>query len=431
MNMIQPVYINTQSKSMRSHMDWLRTSLLFLILFGIEFDVDIYGPISLRKVSFLLLLLLVFYKGIPKKLPITKSHFVFIGTAAIMYGYAAVSHSLNAENIAVMGNSVLSPTQILFQFLSFFVFPILLCQVFRDFDDFCTLQLNVILFQAVVAIISRLYKPFRMYIYHHFNTDPNGNFLGGVESGIRVCYIGSFGATASWILFIGCLLCVYHVITKRRAFYLVLYAIIMLAMMFVGRTGLYMALLLLAFLFFYSMQGHAYLMRALLLAGICGVFVVVSYILFVPDSYLKRRTIEWVGEIFIEGAGQGSTVAALINMGIPPLTWETLWGTGILTGVTKSGLSAYSDVGYIQHYMSYGLVGASLYYGWTYGFFAQEICKVQDKTAKMVLSLFLFFIAFVELKEPFLRKTPNAMVLVTMIFIQLRCQRKELLQKDG
>lgn len=433
LNIVSLPYEGKNVMQTRFGASWMRSSFLFLILFGIEFDVDIYGPISLRKISLLLILFAIFYAGVPRKLPIKKSHIVFSGMAVVMYSYSAIIQHLNAENLAIAGNSVLPSIQIIFQFLSFFVFPLLVCQTFRSFDEFCRTQLSIIVFQSMVAIIARLNKPFRMYIYHHFTDDPSGRMLDNMEKGVRVCFIGNMGAGASWILFVGCIICTYFAIKEKKSVYLVIYALIMLSMMFVGRTGLYMALILLVFLSCYSIsvRGHIRLVRALLFVGICGALAIVAYILFAPESYLKSTTIKWVGEIFIKGAKEGSTIDILIDMGIPPLTWETFWGTGIVTGITQSGLSIYSDVGYVQHYMAFGLVGALLYYGWAYGFFARGIRKVQDKQMRLVLWIFLAFIVFVELKEPFLRKTPNAMVLATMIFTQLRWQWKGQLQKDG
>lgn len=403
--------------------NFLQWIFLYFVLFGMEFDIDIIGPVSLRKLAFLAVLLYIGWKGLPIGMAIRKDFLVFGMVTGIMFAYALAIQYSRLENISIPGNSTFPAIQILFQCLIFFIIPVMLTQVFRNVDEFFKVQLSIISTQALVAIVSRMSSSFRMFVYYHFVPDGDGRLLDGFERGTRVGFFGGSAASGSWILFVGCVICAYYILKTHKIKFLVLYFMILLSMMFVGRTGFYMGLLLLAILFLFMIYWYTNLAVKIMCFGGLGILAVIGYVLFSPDSYLKTTTINWVGEIFLKGFGEGSTVQALVDMGVPPLTWETVWGTGITSGTTASGIVAASDVGYIHTYMAFGIVGAAIYYLWIYGFLTHEIYQVKARYVKWVAVAFLLFIVIVEFKEPFLRKTPNAMVLNLALLLQVREER--------
>lgn len=398
-----------------------RLIFLYLVLLGLEFDIRFSGFFTLRKVAFLAALLYIFIHGIPANLPIKKSHAVWGMASCILVLYTAFIQHIRSETTAILGNSSYSVFNIISQTLFIFLFPIILSRIFQNANEFFHVQLGIITLQSAVAIISRVCKPFRIFVFQHFSYQER--MAHHMESGLRVCILGGSGATASWILFIGCVICAYYILSTRKTRYLMLYGMIMLAMMFVGRTGLYLAILLMAVLLLYAVYKYASLAGKILCAGLLLLILIAVYILYAPENYLKDRTIIWVGEIFFKGVGEGSTVEAIRNMPVPPLNWETLWGTGIISGVTKSGLNIQHDMGYIQTYSALGLFGALFYYLWTFGFFAYEIHEIREKRIRAILWAFLIFMMIAEWKEPFLRKTPNAMALMTAVMIRQKDER--------
>jgi len=414
---------NVQNKrKFEAETSFWRWLFLYLMLFGVEFNIDIIGAVTLRKLAFIMILLYIGRRGLPIGLPIRKDHITFGMMTAVVFAYALFIQYSRVENTSIPGNAAYPAIQILSQCLFLFLFPALCSQVFLNIDEFLTVQLAIISTQAVVAIVSRLNPSFRMFIYHHFVLD-DGRLLDGMQKGVRVGILGGAGAGGSWIMFIGCVICAYYLLKIREMRYLFLYFVILFSMMFVGRTGLYMGLLLLALLIMYFLRWYTGLAVKIICMGLLGVLAIIGYILFTPDSYLKTSTINWVGEILLKGFGEGSTVQILVDMGVPPLSWETFWGTGIVNGATASGITSASDVGYIHTYMAFGVVGATIYYTWAYGFIAHELFKVQDRYVRWAATVFLLFTMAAELKEPFLRKTPNAMVLVLMLFLQNRTEK--------
>lgn len=398
-----------------------RLIFLYFILLGLEFDISIYGPLTLRKAAFLIAFFYIFFRGIPAKLPLKKSYAIWGMASCILFLYVAFIQHIRAESIAIPGNSSYSAFNVISQSLFIFLFPVMLSQIFQNAKEFFRVQLDVIILQSAVAIISRFYKPFRVFIFQHFSYQER--MEQHIESGLRVCILGSSGATASWILFIGCIICAYYILSTRKTRYFVLYGVFMLAMMFTGRTGLYMACLLMAMLQLYSIYKYTSLSVKIIGAGLVALVFIAAYVLYAPENYLKDRTIKWIGEIFFKGIGEGSTVDVIRNMPIPPLNWETFLGTGIVQGMTKSGLNLQHDMGYIQTYSALGLLGALYYYFWTFGFFAHEIHDIQEKETRIILWAFLLFMIIAEWKEPFLRKTPNAMVLMTSTMLRQKDDR--------
>ena len=401
-----------------------REIFLYLLLFGLEFDIRLGGALTLRKIVFVAMLLFIGWKGVPRGLPFRRELIPLVGWTAALFAYGVYIQHTRAYNAAIEGNQAFTVTQLLGQCLFLIVFPLLLTWVFDSAEEFLHVQLAVLTTQAIVAVLSRFSGAFRMFIYYHFVPDSDGRLEAGMASGTRVGMLGAAGATGSWILFIGCALCFYSAWKTRKVRYLLLYFLFLLALMFVGRTGLYMGLALLVLLFFHLLVQSAGFAVKLICFGVFGFLALVAYVLFAPDSYLKQATIRWVGEIFIKGVGEGSTVRALVDMGIPPLTAETFWGTGIMTGTTVHGSSTFSDVGYVRYYMALGIVGAVLYYLWAYGFLAYEWFHIRDRFTKRAAGLFLLFLMIAELKEPFLQKTPNAMFLASWLLLQRKEEEK-------
>lgn len=400
----------------------LRGVFLYVILLGLEFDIRFYGPFTLRKIAFLAVLAYIFHQGISLRLPLKKIYAVWGLATCVLFLHALFIQTIRTESIAIPGNSDYPAIQIIFQALFLFLLPVMLSQIFRSTEEFFRVQLGIITLQAAIAIVSRFNKPFRVFVYQYL-TERSERMADHIETGMRVCIMSNAGATASWILFIGCIICAYYILSTGKVRYLILCGIIMVSMIFVGRTGLYMALLLIVAILFYSLRRYAELSVKMTCVSLLILLIVLGFFYAPGNTIMKERTLIWVGEIFLKGTGEGSTVDAIRNMPVPPLNWETFLGTGIAFGVTKSGLVAQSDMGYAQTYAAWGLIGVVFYYLWSFGFFAHEIHGIREKRVRAILWIFLIFMIIVEWKEPFLRKTPNAMVLMTAVMLQQKNER--------
>ena len=405
--------------NLMGHNVTIRNIVLFLILFGIEFDFDI-GLFSLRKFVILIALLWIVCLGKFRLRYMRSDNVLFCVFMCVLSIYTFLTISLHGvNNLSIEGNVGLNILSIPMQMLWFFVFPLIVVCIFRDGREFLKIQLLILLIQSIVAILSRMNYSFRMFIYTNFSLD-DGRMLEGVSTGVRVPIIGSIGASASVVLSIGCLICLYFIVTtdlKHSKKYYIFYAIICLAQMFVGRTGLYFSIFFFALFMIYSLNKKGVLLIRAIGIVFFMLLLVFFYLEFVPDTQLKRRTINWVGEILIRNSDTPSAIETILSMNIPPLTLETFFGTGIVNGMTESGVIINSDIGYMQTYASIGFLGAIIYYCVVYIYMLYERKCVKETVIRTFLLMLFVFIFIIEFKEPFLRKTPIVMIYVTVCFL--------------
>ena len=398
---------------------WIKS----LILFGIEFQMGIYGWLSLRKIVFLVLCA-GFLKDFFRRRGEAKVPGEVLGlllSMAVLFGYACCIFRLRSVDYGDSFEGVwFLPRNIVFLTLNAIVFPALLAGYFQDALQFCRAQWNITLFQAAVAVMGKLNKAFALYIYHNFYKD-DGRFLDGVRRGVRVVCIDTGGATASVIFFAGlvCALCLLFYDLRSNPYALLAqYCFVLFSLFFIGRTGLYLGIagLILAVGCLFIKRKPLSLWMSCVLAVLLGLLA--GYLLLAPESYMKAHYVKWIGELFVKGAGEGSTIAALAEMEIPPLTEETFWGTGIVYGVARSGVRILHDSGYVRMYAALGIPGFLLYYGGLYGFYTAMLLKIRKKRDKWVLWLLFLGVAVCEYKEPFLGKTPLTVIMTCLFMLE-------------
>lgn len=417
-----------------NHKKWVCDLLRFIFLFGMEFDIALYGMITLRKIVFAAAAMAyLFRKGSGISIiRFSRRYIYFTIWSVLLSGYVWLVNYMNSGNRMIDGNAGYRTAVIFIQYMYFLIFPFMISSVFQEIDEFLNIQLYVILFQSCIAIIGRMSQKFRLFIFYAFNPESE-NMYENVLGGARVCIIGNSGSAASWILFSGCLICCYFFLSKTNpGKYAAYYGLLTISMVFVGRTGLYFSMLLLAGMILYALLKRKAKLF-LIVSGIVflGLLSAAIYIIFVPDSYLKNFTVQWAGEIFIKGAGEGSTIDIIRNMKIPPLSAETIFGTGIVDGVTRYGLKVHSDIGYIQTFTALGLTGAVYYYLCFMGFAMSETHHICNRNIKRICIIFILFMMIAEIKEPYLRKTPNALILMAIIFVCSAKEKQFRRQKTG
>ena len=178
---------------------------------------------------------------------------------------------------------------------------------------------------------------------------------------------------------------------------------------FVGRTGLIIGS---AFIFMYLLSvlktfsfKHVQYLIALLVAG-SVVTAVGMHLLLNSDNFDPDYFLNWAfGSYF----GEGSAVEELGSMPIPPLSVDTLIGTGLVVDPISGESATGHDSGYIQTYYSMGLILAFIFYS-----FLMYISLRASKGRDWILWLLIATIFVIELKEPFIFKY-NVVLLVILI----------------
>ena len=394
--------------------------LQFLLLFGMEFIVPIVGIISLRKIAFVLLFILFIHTGI--RIRILKNIYLVTTAIGILFLYAMFVLNLRFGGHASLPDGIYNIKEPLFLFLDMIWFPVLLMRMFETVDEFICCQWRVILLQAAITIIGRASLPVRMYVFEHFSYG-DGRLYEGVYSGVRSIGVDLSGAAGSMVLFAG-LICgiylYYHMDEKKEKKNIIIgWMVIISALLFMGRTGLYFGGAVLLIVIADMIRRLDKTIYYIVLGGVIIFISVLIYIYISPDSWGLQRWVQWVTEIG-DLFGKDNTINAIRNMNIPPLTIETFLGTGLRRGITKSGLIISHDAGYIQLYTSIGVLGCLLYYSLIYSFYLSLINKVKSRNSKWIYRLFLVVIIIGEMKEPFLAKTPLTIILSCMLMIEVK-----------
>lgn len=393
----------------------------FIILFGMEFDIPHIGFISFRKILFVMLLIYFFRSGSIQRY-VRKN--VFLATGAIMlllvYGWCVLR--IRFGGYVQMPLEAYQLKEPILLMLNMILFPILLIGIFSDTKGFIFCQWRVILLQAVIVITGKVFLPVRMFVFKHFAYE-DGRLEEGILKGWRSAGIDLAGAAGSVMLFAGLLCGIYLFYQtkekEKRKRIIFGWMLIMAANLFMGRTGLYFGAIALLMVFIDQIRRSG---RAVIWITIGGIVIFAGcliYVYCVPDTGGLKTWINWVTEIG-DLFGEAQTVRAILDMNIPPLTMETLFGTGLYSGITRTGVSFNHDAGYIRAYTSIGLIGGIFYYGLIYAFYLQMINKVKPGQNRRIYFFSLLAIVILEMKEPFMAKTPLTMVMSCMLMLETR-----------
>lgn len=412
-----------------------KTIIKFLVLFGMEFDTPHIGFISLRKIIFVMLLL-YFLRSRNIQRNVRKS--VLLATGAIMllfvYGWCILRTRFGEyAQLPLEAYHLKEPILLM---LNMIVFPVLLIRIFGDAEDFIRCQWWVILVQTAIVIIGKVIRPVRMFVFNYFAYE-DGRLEEGVYKGWRSVGIDLAGASGSVMLLAGLLCGIYLFYQtkerERKKRIIIGWMLIMAANLFMGRTGLYFGGIALLMVLLDQICRSSSTVLWIMIGCIVVFAGCLIYVHCVPDTGGLKTWIGWVTEIG-DLFGETQTIRAILNMNIPPLTLETLFGTGLYSGITRSGVSFSHDAGYIRAYTSIGLIGGVFYYGLIYTFYLQMISRVKSRKNRKIYFFFLLAIVILEMKEPFMAKTPLTMIMSCMLMLETWrtpvCSKAEINKED-
>lgn len=410
-----------------------RQWMQFILLFAIEFDLPRLGILSMRKIA-LVLLLFFFIKQHGQRVGISKKSLCTTAQIGCLFIYVIGLLSVRFDCILQMPNGSFRFIHLVTLFLMLIIYPTLLRGVFRNVTEFIQCQWKICLFQAVVVLLGRLFLPIRLFVFK-YTAYGDGRLLDGVRQGLRSVGIDLVGAAGSMVLFAGIMCGVYLFYQSKdrheKKHIVFGWMCIMAALLFVGRTGLYFGGIVILGVVFYGIFKHDKSVRWLFLGMVAIVSGCLFYDVLSPNSSWMRWIME-IGNLF----GDNKTIDVLLNkMNIPPLTYETFFGTGMVSGKTTSGLVLNHDAGYVRAYSSIGVLGSILFYGLIYCFYFSLIRKVKSAQNKWIYSVFLLVLVIAEMKEPFLWKTPLMLILSTMLILETDFYRRKAIpatmQKDA
>jgi hypothetical protein len=173
--------------------------------------------------------------------------------------------------------------------------------------------------------------------------------------------------------------------------------IVFISIFFIGRTGLFISIF--AILVYFISLGFK-LKNVMIAAIVFFAAIQINYLNLIEsltsniDGFKSELFVTWIESSFqLKG---NETAEDLNKMPVPPISFQTIIGTGRVVDKNGFGNASGHDSGYIQTYFSLGLFLAFCFYISYMLFLGYQIQK-QKK-----LYLFVFVMFLIEFKEPFI-----------------------------
>jgi hypothetical protein len=265
-------------------------------------------------------------------------------------------------------------------------------QLFDSLEDLMRVLLSCTILQSVVILYCVVHPSMGELIDMIFVQEGALDHRSGYAGGIAcITAPGLFRFT------MGMIASAYFVIKKKSSLYLILYLFLTFIGSMIARTGLFIGLLgLIVILVNYSSQHKT--SRVILTVFGTFIIIIIGAYIFRQTNFLELFEFERMkdllagdgGGAFFHGYFAGETTA------VPPLSWETIVGTGMTSGISGNGNKVNVDGGYLRLYVAYGLVLAIYFYI----FMFRRLIKVNRHFVDPdIRNLFLFFTGIVILGE--------------------------------
>lgn len=288
-------------------------------------------------------------------------------------------------------------------FLYVIIFPVFCFFRLKSVKYLVWLLSAILIVQAVVVFMSYISTPVRVFLYEFFY-DGDDRFEQQIINGTRIMGIALHSSTGSITCSAIALLLSYATLKKDLPYlsYVILFSVLILMTLFIGRTGVLVEIVLFAFTLFFHPSKSIY--KIGLLIPIFALFLYsLTTIIASSDSNTTETFVKWMTGLFNED--RTDTFNAIKSDGFPSLTHEFIFGTGIMTGKTPEGVVLRSDSGYVRLYTSLGIVGGILYYWAFYNLF--NIARPKRYSSRIIslfFSLIIIIAYIIEYKEPFMMK---------------------------
>lgn len=207
-----------------------------------------------------------------------------------------------------------------------------------------------------------------------------------------------------------------------RIIFGVLLITVLLSTLLIGRTGLLLSILFLAYFFLFHLSWRQ---KAFFLVVFFLIFTQFDFLSFIQDStgsvsgFNPDMFFAWITEAF--SYKDNTTINVLSSMKKPSINYETLLGTGLVVDKSGMGNASQNDSGYIQTYYSLGLFGALFFYA-SY-LILSLIYWLNGRNGGLSLVL-LISVFIIEYKEPFIFKYSLPFVLTTILFYGAKYEAK-------
>lgn len=384
----------------------LTTVINVLIMFFFIFDIAFIGiptVFSTRKISALCMLIKIMKKKVndnscKRDLNIvTKLIICLILILIYIFIISLIQNSI--FNI----NSILS--RLIFMIVYLFIGIFYSIRVYSGVIPFMRDIMSSLLIQSVIIYIEFISLPFKIFLTSFIANPGNVDFIR-TDRGTG---LGAEAGFLTLLLFMGVFCCNYFIIMygfKKK--YVILELIYVIAMFAVGRTGIYASIVLILVSLAYSVFNNKQCIN--FLKYIIAVIILFIIAIIIVQNFISVEQYMRFSSRFLSGlldfSNDGSTIQ-IQNMVIPPLSFDTVIGTGIYRGILPNGALLWHDGGYIQSYASLGIVCCSIFYISIISTFfklRKNLAK-KDNLQKLLIDTYFILLLICEYKEPFMMKT--------------------------
>lgn len=396
----------------------LRIAVNTIVLFFVLFEFPLVGPLTSRKLAALfcaLFLIINFKKNNEVISQCVKRR--YIGFFALMIACALIAQWNEIGIFKLSSNVYIEPYYYIWIIVYYLIFPLYFCISYKNIKEFAISYIAIMLLQSMVVFSAAANTSFRLFIYENFSTS-DGRFDSTVYWGTRIVGIYLDSSFGSITMSLACILLVYLRLDGKisRIPFIFLFVVILAATFFVGRTGLYLEIVI---LLAYLLLEREFSTKVLI--GICvvvGCLVALSTVLSNVNGEISKLIVGWATELFNEDT-RTNTIDILTSMDVPPFSSQMILGTNVILGVLPDGSPMTSDSGYARAYSCIGVVGFALYYFGMLLLLRSWVPK-PSRPARIFIALLILIAFVIEIKEPyFMKYNYTIVVMVIVIFASM------------
>lgn len=374
-------------------MQFVKLLAVFFLLYDINF-LFLPGFTTARIVFFLLSFLIILETVTirPKfNISIYKEYSAFLFLFIVVVAVACIQYVFSKEITQV--------ARLIYFLVYGFITPFILRRLMSSRKEFVTMVFLSVFVQSVLTLAVYFNPPFKDILKSVVLF--NSNFAD--ENTIRAFgFVSVGGAAFSLIQFTGVASALYlirnfEIHWLKKIFMWIGIAIVLLSLVFIGRTGLFLSLAAIGvFVFSYKISFRYISLVAISVATIYQIdfFWLLDRATANLEGFNIDFLIAWLDSGF---RLDNDLVQGLSEMPIPPLSSDTVLGTGLVMHPSGFGNASGHDSGYVQTYFSLGLIFAIVFYLNYYLMLLFSVKRTGDWTG----FLLVLVLVFVESKEFF------------------------------
>ena len=372
----------------------------FAMVFGFVSKIRL-GPFTSLRLVLLVAIIVIFLKMGEVKHIIRSMDQKKLHKSFLLLAFCLLITIFHAAGTQLSSNTYFTPDMLLTIIISLFIVGLWSGVTFDSKTSFCRVLVAVGIVQSLSVFASVAIPGFQSFVVDHFLYEgfTDKVDMASIEDLARTPGIGIAWSTGSLLLAYCCFALVFLKIESKIDFVLFgfLYALIAGATALMGRTGLIVEIVLLAFWGFST--GKMKNIISLMVVLIVGLLIF-NQVMTRLDPFVAESTQRWM-LAFLDSDKVSYTNEGILKGGFPDFSEQFVFGTGITYG-RYGNYSFYADSGYIKSYTSIGVVGMVCYYLGILYLIISTFPKRLPKIRKVLLWVAIVIIYVVEYKEPFI-----------------------------